>query len=443
MTNGIISKDMGIYSAAQFLESISEPSSNTLFLTIGRTEAFSNEASPDTPMTDQYSIRHAWDSILEGVKIRGTSIRHVIPRNDWTANTIYTEWNPNSENNRGESNANFYVVNSQWNVFKCISNNGGANSIIEPTSTSVVLTETEDGYIWKFLYSISDSEQLKFTTADYIPVKTIADDDNSLQWDVQSQTIAGSILSLNLIDGGENYSNANTVTLVISGDGSGATANAVVNTTSNSIESVYMTSYGAGYSNATVSVVDSAGLGSNANVQALISPYGGHGYDPLFELGGSRLMINARLDPIGNPLLSTNTTFRQVMLIKDPLEYGSTNVASNTYISQIREVSITGSSGDYQEGEYVYQGANTAAATFIGLVAQWDSGNSKIKITNVSGQIQADTIYGANTGTLSYVTSISNPSLIDYSGKVLYINNIVPLERDEDQAEDFKIVLEF
>ena len=66
----------------------------------------------------------------------------------------------------------FYVVTSDYNVYKVISNNNGANSTVATTGTSTNILTTADGYKWKFMYSISASDVNKFVTSD-IPVKTI------------------------------------------------------------------------------------------------------------------------------------------------------------------------------------------------------------------------------------------------------------------------------
>ena len=67
----------------------------------------------------------------------------------------------------------FYVVTSDYNVYKVISNNNGAQSTVMPTGTSTNILTTTDGYKWKFMYSISASDVIKFVTSDFIPVKTI------------------------------------------------------------------------------------------------------------------------------------------------------------------------------------------------------------------------------------------------------------------------------
>src|ERR1700747_1987685 len=71
---------------------------------------------------------------------------------------------------------NFYVRNTQDQVFKCLFNNHGALSTAMPMisiggnlpeSTYIV---TADGYFWKYMYSIPSSTKQRFLTADWMPV---------------------------------------------------------------------------------------------------------------------------------------------------------------------------------------------------------------------------------------------------------------------------------
>ena len=125
-----------------------------------------------------------------------------------TSGTVYDEYRHNyTSSNTASSGAStlwastFYVVTSDYNVYKVISNNNGANSTVMPTGTSTNILTTADGYKWKFMYSISASDVIKFVTSDFIPVKTIGakaidgevgalgsavSDDNSAQWDVEN-----------------------------------------------------------------------------------------------------------------------------------------------------------------------------------------------------------------------------------------------------------------
>ena len=59
-----------------------------------------------------------------------------------------------------------------------IENGRPTPSTIEPTATTTTAgapAALADGYVWKYMYTISAAEALKFVTTGYIPVKQIRD----------------------------------------------------------------------------------------------------------------------------------------------------------------------------------------------------------------------------------------------------------------------------
>lgn len=443
MSHGSITPNLQIYKAERFIANFfSDVPEGNIYLTIGRTLEWPDEPDPCGCSPSEYWYYRGYKHMLAGKKVQGTDVRHVINRNDWTPNTIYVQWDNTQTNNIGTSNANFYVVTSDWKVYKCLYNNNGANSTIEPTSTSTDVVETSDGYIWKFMYRISDAERLKFVTPNYIPVKTLISDDNSLQWDVQEAAVPGAIYATKMLTNGSGYTNANSVVVSIIGNGTGATAVANVNTISEIIESVRMTSYGSGYNNATIEITDTNGFGATAN--ALLSPIGaGHGSDPLSELGGNKIMISTKLDTYYNPILASNTTFRQILLLLDPKKYGEDTIESNTTFSQTMKINLSGVFFDFHVGEHVYQGTSTDEATFIARVVSWDSANSRLELTDTNGTPTAAAIMGEESATTGFINSIEYPDLEPFTGTIIFINNMTAIERYPEQSEEFKIVLEF
>lgn len=440
----VYSKNLQIFNAEQFKESVSEETGSRLYLTIGRAEAWPNDAAPPQANSSVISADEVWNNMIASKLITGFDISHVIPRHDWQANTRYDAYDHcTCSILLFNANTKFYILTPDWNVYKCISNNSGAISTVIPTSLSTTSTTTEvDGYVWKYMYTISPSERLKFTTPHYIPVKTLTIDDNSLQWQVQENAVDGAIDAIKIVNGGNNYANANTITITITGDGTDATAIAQVNTASNTISNIIMTNPGQGYTYATVSASDTAG-GANAVFRAMISPPGGHGHDPLRELGGSYLILNPRIAGSEGDILSVGNDYRQIAIIKDPYVYGTTTVASNTVLSQLTVLSLNGVSSEYIVDEMAYQGGSLAGSTFSGRVVEWDSANSIIKLSNVQGIPTTELLIGETSGANRFVDSVTNPGLQPRSGQLIYIDNVTPIQRDADQIEDFKIVLKF
>lgn len=435
--------DLRINNAEQLRESASEPNPNTkIFLTFGKVDAWPNESSPNVSNSSMATIYEVWNNMIGGKRILGGDMMHVIPRFDWTANTVYTAYD-HMNPNLFDGNTKFYVVNSDFSVYKCIANNNGKSSTVEPTSYNTGATvSTSDGYVWKYMYTLNDAERIRFTTTGYVPVKTLSLNDGSLQWQVQSSATEGSIEAIFVANSGQSYTNTSNIKITITGDGQSATAIPSLNTSTNTISSVVVTNSGTGYSYATATITDK-GNGTGAVLRAIISPIGGHGSDPLYELGGKNIMINAKLRYTEEGVLQATNDFRQIALLKDPYLKGSSTVATNAAFSQAYSITAAGS-GNYTQDEFVYQGTSLAASTFSGKVLSWDSTTNKLLLINTIGTpTAAQSLVGASSFTVRAISSAEQGDFKKYSGRILYADNIKPVTRSSDQIEDFKIVVKF
>jgi len=440
--SSVYSKSLQIFNAKQFKESVSEPANNRIYLTFGRCVPWANDLSPAQANTSGSSLYEVWRNMIGGKQLTGNDIAHAIPRVNWLANTVYNAYDdlmPSSQLYDIQNNK-FYIVTSEFKVYKCIANSSGNVSTQMPTAITTTSTVTQsDGYVWKYMYTVSPGDQIKYVTNSYIPVKTLTEDDNSNQWQVQEDATPGSIEAIKISNAGSAVT-SNAITLTIRGDGTGANAFAQVNTVSNTISNIVVDNPGLNYTYATVTY---SGPGSNVSLRAIISPPGGHGSDPLTELGGSNLVLNPRFRGSESGILTLQNDYRQISLMEDPLDFGTTNVASNAVFSQLTVLTVNGTSVEYQEDETVYQGTSLATSTFSGTVVEWDSSNNKIKLSNTTGTPDTELLVGDTSTAARFVDSITDPDFEPNSGKLLYIDNIKPVERAEDQTEDFKIVLKF
>jgi hypothetical protein len=300
--------------------------------------------------------------------------------------------------------------------------------------------QTADGYIWKYMYTLNAEEKLRFLTSKFIPVKTLTESDNSQQWNVQENAIDGAIHVIKVTNPGSDYT-ANDVVVHITGDGLYANAYAVLNTQSNTVQSIVVDNLGYGYTYASIDLLSSVGTGATA--RAVISPPGGHGSDPVVELGGSYLIFNIQFKNTEGGVLTTHNDYRQIALVDSPRMFGTTARFSGGAFSQLTTLALNGTSVEYTEDEWVYQGASLSTATFKGLVTEWDSGNNRIRLSQTEGTATKDLLIGANTTAARFVSSITNPTLQPRSGNLLYTDNIPAIQRADDQAEDYRIVLNF
>ena len=142
----IITNKFRVHNAEQFKESFGE-AADTYYLGIGRPQAFvdnqafndGTDTNPPTPNDDIGSEFYNYDDMLSAKKIASTDVTIAIPRRNWTTGTVYDYYRHDYGNintagtaitsDSGASNlfdATFYVMNSTYDVYKCIDNNGGA-----------------------------------------------------------------------------------------------------------------------------------------------------------------------------------------------------------------------------------------------------------------------------------------------------------------------------
>ena len=111
----------------------------------------------------------------------------LLERLEWASATIYDMYrhDVNRNNLSRPSNktslyaSNYYVVNSEFRVYICLNNGidpenpNGRPSLDEPLFTDLeprAAGTSGDGYIWKYLYTISPSDVIKFDSLNFIPL---------------------------------------------------------------------------------------------------------------------------------------------------------------------------------------------------------------------------------------------------------------------------------
>ena len=424
----IVTSKFRVHNAQQFVESFSEAANTIMYLFIGKNTAFADDNNPPTPVNSTANIEFTpWRDMLGVKRVQTSDVTHAIPRYNWTSGTIYDFYDDQDTNLLEDD---FYVLTDTYNVYKCLWNASGAASTTQPTGVSTTPFTTADGYIWKYMYTVTTANALKFLTNDYIPVQTLESDDGSDQWDVQAAAIDGGIHVIKVTSGGSGYATAPAVT--ITGDGTGATANSTI--VANTVTEVTITNPGTGYTKASVSFASGA-----ATATAIISPKGGHGSNPNEELGAKYVMINSRLDGSESNTITTANEFRQVGLVRNANLYGTSTRATGSSYRQTYRYTVGSGSGAFTADEVVTSGSNTA------FVVEWDATNNYLYTTKPVDQAFANaaTVTGGTSGTSRTIIAINNPSLDAYSGDLLYVENRVPIARASDQIEDVKLIIQF
>lgn len=333
---------------------------------IGRALRWGVEETPDTPLPTRDYEYETRNNIITVKRVNVKDVSFVIPRIDWTAGVVYDQYDPNYSSSFTSSNgatslkqATFYVLTSTFGVYKCLFNNSGAQSTIEPFGTDVSPVTYADGYIWKYMYTVPLSARNRFLTADFIPVQRSVD--NAFYSN-------GEISSVVIDNPGSGYLGNALVTLSVGGNFIGRPGNVVANLTpvlsdSGQFLDIIIDNPGNNYSNATITITDVSGTGTSfikgvSNVGILNT---GSGYTPAVRnntivsirtTGVVQPLANAVVSPVYSP---NNNTLIGVTVIGGGSGYIS-SVRSNTSLV----ISTTGNSTPTVTASGVVQYNDTA-----------------------------------------------------------------------------------
>lgn len=513
----ITTKKMGYNNAKMLRDTLytATTSDPVYYIFVGNHVPYANEASPDSIVDTVQSEKQVWNNMYAAKRATANDIELVVPRVNWTGNTKFRNYDDTIDastllsSNTSQNLKPMYVITSERNVYKCMSNNSSANSTIEPTgdyTTSNGNIATADGYLWKYMYNVKPSN--KFLNTDWMPAPTST---NQLDYNVDTTgVVEGELTTIIVTNGGSGYyhstvtvtafgSSCTTLTLAnttnvaanmsvsgtgiftgsyitavdtpnnkitlssattangggsgnnitlttrvyIDGDGTGAVASASV--ANGNVSAITVTTIGTGYARANAMIY---GSGSNSVARVILAPKFGHAYNPARELGANNAMLAIRLGEIDSTeggLISSNTSFRQYGLIRNPHKYGNSSPVNintaNSVISQTTDLTLVAGSS-YTLDEYVYQGSSANNATAYGyLNAQTSNG---ARLTRLTGTITIGLpLIGATSGVSRTVIGKTNPEFQPYSGDVLYAENITKTQREDGQAENIKFVVRF
>jgi len=102
----------------------------------------------------------------------------------------------------------WYAMTDENNVYICLYNNKGGVSTVKPTGFSTLPFTTSDGYIWKYMFTVSLADANKFLTTTYIPVRNVTSGttiESERQLAVQNASVNGAIEVAEVNAGGSDY----------------------------------------------------------------------------------------------------------------------------------------------------------------------------------------------------------------------------------------------
>jgi len=516
--SAIITDQLRILNAKNFVAAATS-STNSYYSFIGLPNAsdYSStwDATPPAPKDSFEQENDYWDTMIALKKISAGDVNQVVKKNIWTSGTTYDMYRhdisrTNTSKPSGATSlysANYFVINEDYKVYICLQNGTnpenptGRPSLDQPTFTDLeprTAGDSGDGYIWKYLYTIKPSEIVKFDSTNFMPVPKNweASTDNAAVRD--NALTSGQLKIVTITNRGVGLGTANrTYTRVpIKGDGSGAEVTIVINNDSK-VDSVTVSRGGSGYTYGTVDLI-SGGVptGSTSPIfNVIIPPQGGHGSDIYRELGASNVLVYSRIEnDTENPDFITGNQIARVGIVENPETYGSSTLLSESKVSAIYALKLTGigySTASFTADSRITQTIGVGS-TAVGRVVSYDSATGVLKYWqdkslvgfNSDGSQNISPTYGFNlnrftsspstggsvniiggsvtlgidtsfTGVSttinsrtyylgqSFINGISNPEVKKYSGNIIYVDNRPSITRSTNQKEDIKVILQF
>ena len=124
----------------------------------------------------QYSKIEFLEKTLFGKKVFPSDVKFMIKYYPWQKDTVYTQYDDKID----LADKNFYAVvgptnndSGDYRVYKCLSNNNGVESTTPPNYNPVTVNQiyrTADGYVWKFMYALTQPEFEAYNASGYIPL---------------------------------------------------------------------------------------------------------------------------------------------------------------------------------------------------------------------------------------------------------------------------------
>jgi len=387
---------------------------------------YSTDEIPLRPADNQEEDQSIHDDMIALKRITAEQVRAVVRRYNWnpTVNPKFDMWKPDysyakpaavdpdgsgpSGPAQSISNARFYVVNENYEVFKCLyngesaTNPNGVNASLQPRrnptptgqgaydSATGIFTEyptvADNGYVWKYMYTIPTNDVIRFLSTDFMPIVA----DTTVQ--NLAATQSGAISAIVVRNIGSNLPASEVIYARIIGNGSNGRVR-IETTSSGTIDKAFLCDAsgnkvnisGSGYTYANILLKNgylfenpdftspfTVSGSATGNIEVIIPVKGGHGSDPIRELFAKRVMANIRLTYAeGQGDFPVDNDFRRIGIIKNPkLPAPSTDFATAETLSGLYALKLNNVTGAFQPDEIIQQ--EVASGQFArGSVVSW------------------------------------------------------------------------
>ena len=439
-------------------------SDNYYYITVGRSQSWQPDDATDispTPANTERERRKLRYDMQSVIAVDDYSF--VIPLHDWSANSVYNQFNDNVV---GQPSVSYYVRTEDNNVYMCIRTGKDEYgtvqvSTVKPDHTDTTLPIEDDGYVWKFLYTITTANANRYLTGEYMPVafidSALSTDPTFSQYSVQNAAVAGQIVGYRVTTKGGVYTSAPSVS--IQGNGTGARAKAILNT-AGGVEAIeiddsngagnIVTRMGSGYDYANV-VISSSSLSSGGTAAKAVPVFAapsGMGADARDDRRSTAIMFNVKPEGSVNNDWIVDNDYRQIGILRNPTDYGASTLFTDASGIAQNRMTLTLSPGDgaiSYAADIKVTGTNTGAEAWLDYYD--DSATLWYHQDENTGFVafqdgEVITVEGYTASTLTISQALVSPDLDKFTGDLLFIDNkSSATTRDADQTEDIKLVI--
>jgi hypothetical protein len=438
--------------------------------------------------------------VIFGKKITSSNLYDMVTRHNWTLGAVYVAYDSRLSD---MSELPFFVIASNRAVYKCLSNNNGAPSTIQPTTLSPTPVVLADGYQWKYMFRLSVNDLTNLATPTLIPV--IADANTA------AAAVLGSIDVVSVQSSGAGYTGISSgivrqvlsniqlmvptdnipydgalvgsAILITSGpgagqigsitnynsnstgryvhidtpltgvsitsqyriapniiiNGDGAGAKAIALVSNSMITGVEVISKGSGYTWATGAVVANSAYGTGGQVFPIIPPAGGHGSDPTRELFSRELLVH--MDVVGNEAGSIPTTF----------SYGTYGVligakqASNTAVTySANTFNNTVALDTVQVGGQIARGEQITSDDInkAEMTVIYAASGNLVAVYDTKSRAELFDTFVSTSGITGVISSITQPNVYCHDSKLLCFEDINTINHSST-TETINIILRY
>lgn len=489
--------------------------------------------------------------VIFGKRVNFSDTRHILPIKTWESGIVYHAYDDTQTN----QDKNYYVTVltdvvgvGSYRVYKCISNNSGKTSTIEPSGIGELAGNYEinlaDGYTWKFMFEVTAAEYLLYQMGANIPYVEYSDVVNNAVSSISnivvekegngvfSEYILGDCIAdsfttsplnanthtfdirsdVNVKSTEDAYTNMYvhfpseglladidsststvdkivTITFTTGVDASllrGQTCNFVpkvnvsntsgtraiaygdLNTNTGAIDSVVITERGTeyDYAKATISLPPALeSRSSEISLRAIVSPRGGHGSNPITELGMSEVVVTTIFDPRLDDKIPISNQYTRIGVVKDPEfvhggypdsfdnryvlvangDVSSTITATGSYISQT-------SGTDVIRGRIhsiTYHSANNETdihvVDYIGEYGpSFGTGNTEVRQESTDDNFETIYINRTRVNEIEITPgNLGNANYVNFTGEVLSLIDFNPITRTTSSREKVNVAFDF